>query len=144
MSSDNNEARSLNNKEQSKNTDLEQQQQESEPQTATINLSDTHEMHAPRNVTVNLSGNYLITITRKGNTRLSVDENSLSGNLVLNGSTDKELRIPLTIRNFKISKNLKKISYKADVEDDNLSGKITGRLRLQNPIDTINMDNPLT
>lgn len=139
MSSGNNEHRSIENKEQSKKALLDQQQDSEQPR-STINLSDTHQMHTPHNVTVNLSGNYLITITRKGNTRLSLDENSLSGILVLDGNTDKELRIPLTIRNFKISKNLKRISYKADVQDENLSGKVSAQLRLQNPIDTNNMN----
>jgi hypothetical protein len=140
MSSSNDiESRPSENRNQLKN-ELSNQQQSSQNPLTTINLSDGHEIPSSHNVTVNLTGNYFFSISRKGNTRLSIDKNSLSGTLVLDINTDREVKVPLTIRNFKISKNLKRIRYKANVQDENLSGKISGQLRFQNPIDTTNAD----
>lgn len=139
MSSRDIESQPLENKKQ---VEFSNQPQDSDHPITTINLNDTHQMRSAHNITVNLTGNYLISITRKGNTRLSLDKNSLSGILVVDNNTDKELKVQLAIRNFKISKNLKRLSYKANVQDENLSGKISGQLRFQNPIDTTNMDDP--
>jgi len=92
------------------------------------------------NVSINISGNYAVSISRKGNTKLSFDKESLGGTLVLDGNTEVELRVPIVIKKFKISKNLKKIDYVGSIQSQRLTGEVSGRLRFQNPIDVATSD----
>ena len=103
-------------------------------------METRQEISPVHNVGISLTGNYSVLVGRKGNTRLSFDKDSLSGALVLDGGSKSETRLPLAIRKFKISKNLKRISYAASVQSERLAGKVSGRLRFQNPIDIATPD----
>src|SRR6185295_15429985 len=93
---------------------------------------DAHPIH---NVSIALTGNYSISITRKGNPKLLFDKNSLSCMLVLDtessksGRSKSETRLPLSIRKFKVSKDMERISYAGSVQSERLGGKVSGRLK---------------
>lgn len=132
-----------NNTSTSNNASLSQQQQQQSLAKNTDSASTAGaEANIPRvhSVSISLAGNYSISISRKGNTRLSFDKNSLSGMMIFDGGSRSEARLPLSIRKFKISKNLKRISYRASIQSERLGGKVSGRLRFQNPIEVATSD----
>ena len=98
-------------------------------------MEASNEVHPIHNVSIDLTGNYSKSISRKGNTKMAIDKDSLTGTLVLDGGSKSEARLPMSIRKFRISKNLKRISYKASIQSERLNGKVYGMLRFQNPID---------
>ena len=98
-------------------------------------MEASNEVNPIHNVSIDLTGNYSMSISRKGNTKMSIDKDSLTGTLVLDGGSKSEARLPMAIRKFRISKNLKRISYKASIQSERLNGKVYGMLRFQNPID---------
>jgi hypothetical protein len=98
-------------------------------------MEGSRDVHPIHNVSIDLTGNYSMSISRKGNTKMSIDKDSLSGTLILDGGSKSEARLPMAIRKFRISKNLKRISYKASIQSEHLNGKVYGMLRFQNPID---------
>ena len=107
-----------------------------------FSLSRNNNPNQIQSATVKITANYVFKRNNKGGGKLVIDKDSLTGELVINsgGSSSGNnaadqnmLSLPLTIQKFKISKNFKKLSYKAatSTSEKSVSGKISGALRIQ-------------